>query len=142
MLKGILAISGHSGLFKMVAESKNNIIVESLETKKRFPVYSTSKISALEDIAIYTLEGDVPLKDIFKTIAEKEDGEQAISAKAGNNDIKAYFEEILPDYDKERVYISDMKKVILWYNTLQENDMLDFSEEENEENKAEETSEE
>jgi len=134
MLKGILAVSGHSGLFKMVAESKNNIIVESLDTKKRFPVYSTAKISALEDIAIYTLEGDVPLKDIFKTIAEKENGEQAISAKASGDELKSYFEEILPNFDKDRVYVSDIKKVILWYNTLQEHDMLDFTEEESEEN--------
>jgi len=141
MLKGILAISGHSGLFKMVAESKSNIIVESLETKKRFPVYSTAKVSSLEDIAIYTHEGDVPLKDIFKTISEKEDGEQAISAKASSEELKTYFEGILPDYDKDRVYVSDIKKVILWYNTLQENDMLDFSEEESEENSSEEASE-
>ena len=130
MLKGILAISGHSGLFKMVAESKNNIIVESLDTKKRFPVYTTSKISSLEDIAIYTQEGDVPLKDIFKTINEKENGGQAISVKATGNELKAYFEEILPDFDKDRVYVSDIKKVILWYNTLHENNMLDFSAEE------------
>ena len=123
----------------MVAESKSNIIVESLETKKRFPVYSTSKVSALEDIAIYTLEGDVPLKDIFKTIAEKEEGEQAISAKASGEELKTYFGEILPDYDKDRVYVSDIKKVLLWYNTLQENDMLDFSEEESEENSSEES---
>lgn len=142
MLKGILAISGHSGLFKMVAESKNNIIVESLDTKKRFPVYSTSKISALEDIAIYTHESDVPLKDIFKTIAEKEDGGQAISVKASGNELKAYFEEILPDYDNDRVYVSDIKKVILWYNTLQENDMLDFSEDEEVEKEGEEKAEE
>ncbi len=141
MLKGILALSGHSGLFKMVAESKNNIVVESMETKKRFPVYSTAKISALEDIAIYTQEGDVPLKDIFKIISEKEDGEQAISAKATGDELKAYFEEILPDYDKDRVYVSDIKKVILWYNTLQENDMLDFSEVENEEKSAENSTE-
>ena len=142
MLKGILAISGHSGLFKMVAESKNNIIVESLDTNKRFPVYSTAKISALEDIAIYTLEGDVPLKDIFKIIAEKEDGGQAISAKASGNELKTYFEEILPDYDRDRVYVSDIKKVILWYNSLQERDMLDFSEEETEENTSDKSSEE
>ncbi len=129
MLKGILSISGHSGLYKLVAESKNNIIVESLDTKKRFPVYSTAKVSSLEDIAIYTLEGDVPLKDIFKTISEKEEGGQAISAKASGNELKAYFEEILPDYDQDRVYVSDIKKVVLWYNTLLENDMLDFSEE-------------
>jgi len=141
MLKGILAISGQSGLFKMVAESKNNIIVESLDSKKRFPVYATSKVSALEDIAIYTIDNDVPLKDIFKSISEKEEGGPAISAKASGNELKKYFEEILPDYDKDRVYVSDMKKVILWYNLLQENEMLDFTEEEVEEASADENSE-
>ncbi|MCY1718856.1 DUF5606 domain-containing protein [Prolixibacteraceae bacterium Z1-6] len=128
MLKGILAISGQSGLFKMVAESKNSIIVESLDTQKRIPVYSSAKVSALEDIAIYTFEGDVHLKDIFKSISEKEDGGQALSPKSSGNDLKAYFEEVVPEFDRDRVYVSDIKKVLLWYNTLQEKDMLDFSE--------------
>lgn len=138
MLKGILSISGQSGLFKLVAESKNNIIVESIETQKRLPVYSTAKVSALEDIAIYTYEGDTPLKEIFKAISEMEDGGPAISHKASGNELKSYFEKVVPDYDKERVYVSDIKKVLLWYNTLQENDMLDFSDEE-EEASSEET---
>lgn len=128
MLKGILAISGHSGLFKMVAESKNNIIVESLDTKKRMPVYSTSKVSALEDIAIYTYEADVPLKDVFKAISDSEEGGAAVSHKSSGNELKVYFKNVLPDYDQERVYVSDIKKVLQWYNTLQEKDMLDFSE--------------
>uniref|UniRef100_UPI003216D362 DUF5606 family protein n=1 Tax=uncultured Draconibacterium sp. TaxID=1573823 RepID=UPI003216D362 len=128
MLKGILAISGQSGLFKMVAESKNSIIVESLDTQKRIPVYSSAKVSALEDIAIYTNEGDVPLKDIFKSISDKEEGGAAISPKSSGNELKAYFEEVVPEFDKDRVYVSDIKKVLLWYNTLQEKDMLDFSE--------------
>jgi hypothetical protein len=131
MLKGILSVSGQSGLFKLVAESKNNIIIESLETFKRMPVYSTSKVSALEDIAIYTVEGDVPLKEIFKAISEKENGGPAISPKASSNELKVYFEQVVPQYDKDRVYISDIKKVLLWYNTLQGKDLLDFSEEEN-----------
>lgn len=137
MLKGILSVSGQSGLFKLVAESKNNIIIESLETFKRMPVYSTSKVSALEDIAIYTVEGDVPLKEIFKAISEKENGGPAISARASSNELKVYFEQVVPQYDKDRVYISDIKKVLLWYNTLQGKDLLDFSEEQdlNEENK-------
>lgn len=130
MLKGILAISGQPGLFKLVAESKNNIIVESIETKKRLPVYSTAKVSALEDIAIYTYEGDTPLKEIFKAISEEEEGGPAISHKASGAELKSYFEKVLPDYDQDRVYTSDIKKVLLWYNTLQENQMLDFSEEE------------
>ncbi len=128
MLKGILSVSGHSGLFKMVAESKNSIVVESLDTKKRIPVYSSAKVSALEDIAIYTYEGDTPLKDVFKLISDKENGGAAMSPKAQGKELKAYFEEILPEFDQERVYVSDIKKVLTWYNTLQEKEMLDFSE--------------
>lgn len=137
MLKGILSISGQSGLYKMVAESKNNIIVESLDTSKRIPVYSTSKVSALEDIAIYTENGDVPLKDIFKTILAKENGGPSISPKSTGNELKDYFEKIVPQYDKDRVYISDIKKVLLWYNTLQQKEMLNFSEESEEKNEEE-----
>jgi len=132
MLKGILSISGQPGLFKLVAESKNNIIVESLETQKRIRVYSTVKVSALEDIAIYTETGDVPLKKIFKSIYEEEDGGCAISSKSSGNELKKYFEKVVPEYDKERVYVSDMKKVILWYNILQEKNLLNFSDEEKE----------
>ena len=128
MLKGILAVSGQSGLFKMVAESKNNIIIESLDTGKRLPVHSTSKVSALEDIAIYTLEGDVPLKDIFKAISDHEKGMASLSHKSSANELKAYFEKVVPEYDKDRVYVSDIKKVIQWYNVLQEKGMLDFTE--------------
>ncbi len=141
MLKGILSISGQSGLFKMVAESKNNIIVESLDTKKRIPVYSTAKVSALEDIAIYTETSDVPLKDIFKAISEKEEGGSAMSPKSSGNELKKYFEEVVPDYDKERVYVSDIKKVLQWYNSLLEKEMLDFTETEETEEKEAETEE-
>lgn len=133
MLKGILAISGQPGLFKLIAESKNNIIVESMETGKRMPAYSTTKISALEDIAIYTDTDDIPLKDVFKAINEKEDGGKSISHKSSGNELKKYFGEVLPGYDRERVYVSDIKKVILWYNILHDKDLLDFSEEENDE---------
>ena len=94
------------------------------------PVYSTAKVSALEDIAIYTIEGDKPLKEIFRAISEKEEGGPAISHKASGQEIKSYFEEIVPEFDQDRVYVSDIKKVMHWYNTLQEKDMLDFSEEE------------
>lgn len=141
MLKGILAISGQPGLFKLVAESKNNIIVESLETGKRMPAYSTSKISALEDIAIFTDTDDIPLKDVFKAISEKEDGGKTINHKSSSKELRDFFAEILPAYDRERVYVSDIKKVLLWYNTLQEKDMLDFSEEEETEENNDEKSE-
>jgi hypothetical protein len=130
MLKGILAISGHQGLFKHIAEAKNHIIVESLENGKRMPVYSSSKISALEDIAIYTDTADIPLRDVFKAISDKEDGGEALSHKSKAEDLKSYFSDVLPEYDRDRVYISDIKKVLLWYNVLHEKGMLDFSEEE------------
>ena len=135
MLKGILAISGQPGLFKMIAEAKNSIIVESLLNGKRMPAHSTSKISSLEDIAIYTDTTEVPLKDVFKSIAEKEES-NAIEKIPSGNDLKAYFAEILPEYDRDRVYTSDMKKIVQWYNLLQKSDLLNFDEEENpEENK-------
>ncbi len=137
MLKGILAISGHSGLFKMVSNAKNAIIVESLVDKKRMPAYATSKISALEDIAIFTDEGDVPLADVFKSIKEKENGGKAISHKASGNELKGYMEEILPNYDEDRVYVSDMKKVFQWYNLLQENNLLENLDKEEEVESAE-----
>ncbi len=138
MLKGILAIAGHSGLFKMVSNSKNALIVESLVDKKRMPAYASSKISALEDIAIFTDEGDVQLAEVFKNIKEKEDGGQAVSHKASGKDLKAYMLEVLPNYDEDRVYVSDMKKVFQWYNILQENDMLENLDVEETEEKTEE----
>ena len=128
MLKGILSVSGHSGLFKLVAEAKNNIVVESLDTNKRMPVYSTAKVSSLEDIAIFTENEDMPLKDVFKAINNLENGGATISVKSSDKELKAYFQKVLPDYDKDRVYISDIKKVLLWYNALHEKNLLDFSE--------------
>ena len=128
MLEGILSISGHGGLFKMVSQAKNSIIVESLVDGKRMPAYATSRISALEDISVFTEEGDKKLEEVFKLIYEKEDGKKAISPKASANELKAYFEEILPDYDRDRVYVSDIKKILSWYNLLIEQDMLDVSE--------------
>lgn len=129
MLKGILSISGQPGLFKMVAEAKNRIIVESLINGKRMPVSTTARISSLEDIAVYTAVGDLPLKEIFRKIADHEQG-AAIQAKATDEQIRRYFGEVVPDYDRERVYISDIRKIILWYNLLQEKQLLDFSAEE------------
>ncbi len=140
MLKDILAISGQPGLFKIVSRGSNNLIVESLITGKRSPAYSSNKIIALEDIAIFSEDGEVPLKEILKAIAEKESNGEALSHKASGNEIKAYFEEVLPEYDKDRVYVSDIKKVLQWYNTLQSKDMLNFEKEESEQ--ADEKSEE
>jgi len=136
MLKGILAISGQPGLFKMVTEAKNSIIVESLLTGKRIPAYSTSKISALSDISVFTETAEIQLKDLFKRIQENG---KVISAKASNAEIKAFFEEVLPEYDKDRVYVSDMKKIFQWYQLLNEKGLLvETEEEKNEEKETEE----
>lgn len=128
MLKGILAISGQPGLFKLVAEAKNRIIVESLLTGKRMPSNPSAKISSLEDIAVYTLSSDIALREVLKKIHDHESGGTSIGAKSSDNEMKAYFSLIVPDYDKDRVYVSDMKKIILWYNILHEHALLDFSE--------------
>ncbi len=133
MLKGILAISGQPGLFKVISEGKNNVVIESLLTGKKSTAYADAKMSSLEDIAIYTSTEDVPLKKIFKKISEKENGGQAINIKASPDELRKYFEEILPDYDKERVYGSDVKKVISWYNLLNEKELLVFEDETTEE---------
>lgn len=133
MLKGILAISGQPGLFKLVTEAKNSIIVESLITGKRIPAYSTSKISALSDISVFTETGEIQLKDLFKRIQESG---KTLSAKASSNEIKALFEEVLPDFDKDRVYVSDMKKIFQWYQLLSEKDLLVEDEEDKEETKT------
>jgi hypothetical protein len=131
MLEGILSISGQSGLYKLITQAKNGIIVESFDTQKRMPVYSNAKVSALEDIAIFTSGEEVPLKEVFKKIYTVENKkESSVSKKATNDEIKEYFEDILPEYDKDRVYVSDMKKVLTWYNFLIEKDLLNFDEKE------------
>ncbi len=135
-LKEILAISGKSGLFKIISQTKSGLIVESMLDKKRLPVYASDKISNLEEISIYTTDKEVPLKEIFKTIFDKENGGKSIDHKSEDAKIKAYFAEILPDYDKEKVYTSDMKKVFNWYNILHENQLLIFTEEKPEEEKS------
>lgn len=132
MLKDILSISGYGGLFKFISQGRTGIIVEALEDKKRMNASATAKISALEDIAIFTDTEDMPLKDVFKAIYEKENGGESINHKSSADELKNYFAEILPDYDRDRVYVSDIKKVINWYNTLHKFEMLNFEEEEEE----------
>lgn len=122
----IIAVSGKPGLFQVVSQTKTGLIVDSLVDKKRFPITSTQNVSLLENIAIYTYEEDVPLLNIFKTMYEKEGGKEALSHKESGNKLTAYFAEILPDYDDERVYTSNIKKVIQWYNIMVK-EGIDFS---------------
>jgi hypothetical protein len=141
MLKGILAIAGQPGLYKVISEGKNNVVIESLLTGKKSTAYADAKMSTLEDIAIYTLQEDIPLKKVFRKIHDKENGGQAINVKSSPDDLKKYFSEILPEYDKERVYGSDVKKVISWYNLLNEKGLLIFKDDEPEEKAVDEKSE-
>ena len=114
----IIAVTGKPGLFEVVSQTKTGVIVASLHDKKRFPITSTQNISMLENIAIYTYEEEVLLLNIFKKIFEKEAGKKSISHKESGTQLKSYFSEILPEYDEERVYASNIKKIIQWYNIL------------------------
>jgi len=118
-LTGIIAISGQSGLYKVVAQSKNGIIVEGLTDKKRTSISSTAKVSSLEDISMFTTGDDKPVSEIMKSIFDKEKGGACLDSKADDKAVAAYFESVLPEYDKERVYTSNMKKLYVWYNALQ-----------------------
>ena len=117
-IKGIIAISGRPGLFKVVAQSKNSVIVESMIDKKRFPAYASEKISTLEDISIFTYDDDVKLMDVFQTIFDKYEGGECISHKADAKELAKTLTEVLPNYDQDRVYPSDVKKIFQWYNLL------------------------
>lgn len=139
-LEGILSIGGKPGLHKMVAQSRGGIIVETLSDKKRFPVSQTSNVSALKDIAIYTYEEEVPLTEVYHKIAVKENDGPCINHKSKPAELGAYLEEILPDYDKERVYNSDLKKLFQWYNILQAEGLIDQKLEAAEEDAEEEVS--
>lgn len=123
-LKDFLAISGESNLFRFVAQGKNAIIVENIEGGKRMSVSGSVKVSSLEEIAIYTIAEDMPLSKVMDKIWEKENGGPSISHKSADGDLKKHFAEILPDYDKQRVYTSDIKKVFQWYNFLQSRNLL------------------
>jgi hypothetical protein len=118
-LTGIISISGQPGLYKIVAQSKNGIIVEGLADKKRLNVYATTKVSTLSDISMFTTGDDKPLEEIMTSVYEKEKGGAAIDAKSDDKEIEKYFGTILPEYDKERVYVSNMRKLLNWYNALQ-----------------------
>jgi hypothetical protein len=117
-LKDIVAVNGKPGLYEIKAQSKGGIIVESLLDGKKIPVTASHNISALNEIAIYTYEEEIPLRIIFKTIGEKENGAEAISPKESGAVLTSYFREILPNFDEERVYTSNIKKVLQWYNLL------------------------
>ncbi len=137
-LKDIVAINGKPGLYEIKAQSKGGIIVESLIDRKRINITVTHNISALNEIAIYTYEEEVPLRIIFKAIGEKEEGKEAINPKESGKILSSYFREILPNFDEERVYNSNIKKILQWYNLLASKnfDFASITEEEEETEEA------
>ena len=125
-LEGIIAVTGKPGLFKIISQGKNAVILENLMDKKRMPLTARHQAITLDEIGIYTYDDTKPLSDIFDIITKKENAKQSISHKADKEELIKYFEEILPNYDVERVYISDIKKVIQWYNALQTADLIEL----------------
>jgi len=135
MLEKILAISGKPGLYKLLSRGNNSLIVETLDAqKKRMPVFGTNKVISLADIAMYTDDEEVPLRRVFKNILEKEGGKKTSLdyKKASKEELAAFMGEALPNYDRDRVYPADMKKLAQWYNILIENEITDFEEPETE----------
>lgn len=127
-LDKILSIGGKPGLFKLLTQTRSGFVGESLLDGKRVTVGMRSNVSVLSEIAIYTLEEEVPLREVFQKIKDKEDGKKtSISHKVEKIQLEEYFFEILPNYDEDRVYTSDIKKIIQWYNILTENKINDFS---------------
>lgn len=126
-LKDILAIAGQPGLFKFVARSSNGVIVESLSDHKRMNATGTAKVSSMAEIAIYTYEEDMPINEVFTNLYNHTGGKAAISHKSEPQLLKALIAEVIPEYDRERVHVSDMKKVVMWYNALVEAGMTDFT---------------
>ena len=127
-LSKILSITGKPGLYQLISKTKNSFIVESLLDKKRIPAFSHDGVSTLDNIAIFTAEEDLAIEKVFQAIFKKENGAKIPDILNNNDLIKKYFEEVLPTYDKERVYISNMKKVLTWYNILAENNLIDLEE--------------
>lgn len=125
-LKGILAITGKPGLYKLISQTKTGALVESLVDKKRMPAFAHERISSLKDITMFGNEEDKPLIDIFQNIYQMEDGKECISHKSSEKELKDYMEKVFPDYDKDRVHLSDMKKLFSWYNILLTNNLIDL----------------
>jgi len=138
MMKKILSVSGKSGLFKMVSQGKNMLIAESLIDQKRIPVYPRDKVVSLGDISIYTDTEEVPLPQILSTIKEKENGKPIdFNPAIKPEELKNYFAEILPNFDRDKVYPSDIKKIMNWYNLLINTGNADFEKKEEDEQESE-----
>ena len=119
MIRRILSIAGKPGLYRLVNQGKNMLIVEQLNTGKRMPAYARDKVISLGDISIYTLDGDVPLAEVFEKVSAKTEGKPVDLKKfASDQELRSFFGEILPSFDDERVYSTDIKKLFSWFNLL------------------------
>ncbi len=136
-ITGIFAISGKPGLFKSIAQSKHGVIVESLIDKKRFNAYTSYKVSALEDITVFSTDEDITLLSVFTKIAEKEDFKALdFLDKSSPEELRKFFASVITNYDADRVYDSDIKKILKWYNLLHQNNRIAKAVEEKAEAKA------
>lgn len=135
-LEKILSISGKPGLYELKTQTRGGFVAESLLDGKKLTVSARHNVSMLTEISIYTYTDEVPLNDVFQKISEKEDGKETISHKEPNEKLAEYFREVLPEYDEDRVYTSDIKKVLQWYNLLNKKGITDFSEPEEENKEA------
>ena len=135
MQQTILAIAGKPGLYKLVSRGKNNLIVETLDAQHhRMPAFATDRITSLGDIAMFTETDDVPLMDVLENLKKLENGKKTTinEKKASNDELKEYFTKVLPEWDRDRVHTSDIKKLLSWYNILVENGITDFKDAEEE----------
>lgn len=127
-LDKVIAISGKPGIYSLKAQTRGGFLTESLLDGKKLSVGIRHNVSVLSEIAIYTTTAEMPLREVFEKIKEKEDGGETISHKVSKDQLEEYFFTLIPDYDEDRVYASDIKKVVQWYNILQRKGMMDFSE--------------
>jgi DNA primase len=135
-LKKILVVSGRPGLYQLIAQSPRGIVSESLLDGKRVTLFSHERISALEEISIFTTEDDLRLKDVLRILFEKLEGKPAISHKSSANELRNFMEEMVPNYDADRVYNSDIQKLVNWYNLLLEKNLIDNEPDEEEQQEA------
>ena len=136
-LDEVLSISGKPGLFELISKSKGGFVVKSLETGKKTAVSMRHNINVLGEIAIYTYDDEIPLYKVLRNIAEKESNQKAIDSKSSSDELKSYFQEVLPDYDEDRVYVSNIKKILQWYNTLIDLNVTEFNAEKAQEREEE-----
>ena len=131
-LKKVLSISGQPGLFNYIAPARNGFIVEAMATGQRSSVSTSAKVTTLADVSIYTDEGEATLRSVLESMRDKLQGKAAMSSKSNSEEIKKFFGEVLPGYDRDRFYVSHMKKVLDWYNCLVQFASLEFVDDEQE----------